>query len=137
MWQCPKCKREFKNINQDHYCGEKPKSIDEYILRQSKEKQAALAHLRQVLASALPEAEERISWSMPTFWQGHNIVHFAAAKAHIGFFPGAEAVAHFSSELAAYKTNKGTIHIPYDNINDDLIRNIAVWCGEAITALKK
>ena len=73
MWQCPKCGREFKKKGQSHYCGEKPKSIDEYILSQDEEKQEYLRYMRQILRSALPEAEERISWSMPTYWKGHNM----------------------------------------------------------------
>lgn len=31
MWICPKCGIEFKRINQGHYCGKAPESIDEYI----------------------------------------------------------------------------------------------------------
>lgn len=49
MWKCPKCKREFKNENQSHYCGEKPKTIEEYILLQDEEKQADLFLVREVL----------------------------------------------------------------------------------------
>ena len=71
MWKCPKCGKEFKNTNQNHYCGEKPKSIEEYILCQDPEKQADLFLVRQTLQQALPDAEERISWSMPT--TGKNI----------------------------------------------------------------
>ena len=59
MWKCPKCKKEFKNINQGHYCGEKPKTVEEYIMRQDKDKQADLFLMRQILQQALPEAEER------------------------------------------------------------------------------
>ena len=130
MWTCPKCKREFKNINQSHYCGEKPKTVDEYIAQQEPEKQGDLQLIRRVLREALPEAEERISWSMPTYWKGHNILHFAASKKHIGLYPGPEAVAEFQEELKGYKTDKGTIRIPYGKIDPDLIREIARWCQE-------
>ena len=64
---------EFKKKGQSHYCGEKPKTIDEYIQSQDEEKQEDLRYMRQILRSALPEAEERISWSMPTYWKGHNM----------------------------------------------------------------
>ena len=37
MWECPKCGRTFKNTNQDHYCGEAPKTIEEYIENQGNE----------------------------------------------------------------------------------------------------
>ena len=130
MWKCPKCGREFKKKGQSHYCGEKPKTIDEYILSQDEDKQEDLRYIRQILHSALPEAEERISWSMPTYWKGHNIVHFAASKKHIGLYPGPAAVAQFSKELQGYKTDKGTIRIPYGKIDAALIEKIAKWCLE-------
>ncbi len=55
MWKCPKCGREFKNANQDHYCGEKPKSIEEYILAQDEEKRADLQEMQRILKAALPD----------------------------------------------------------------------------------
>ena len=130
MWKCPKCGREFQKKEQSHYCGEKPKTIDEYILRQDPDKQEELQHIRRILHNALPDAEERISWSMPTFWKKHNILHFAASKGHIGFYPGPEAVMHFAKELQNYKTDKGTIRIPYGKIDAALIEKIAKWCLE-------
>ena len=78
-WKCPKCGREFKRFEQSHYC-EKPKTIDEYIAAQEESLQPKLRELRGILRAALPEAEERISWSMPTWWKGQNLIHFAAAK---------------------------------------------------------
>lgn len=130
MWKCPKCGKEFKKKEQGHYCGEKPKTIDEYILSQDADKQEALQHIRQILRNALPEAEERISWSMPTYWKKHNILHFAASKEHIGLYPGPEAVRQFAEELQGYKTDKGTIRIPYGRIDAGLIEKIARWCWE-------
>lgn len=129
-WKCPKCGREFKNKGQDHYCGEKPKSIDEYIENQSEELQDDLRLMRQILHEALPDAEERISWSMPTYWKGHNILHFAAFKKHIGFYPGPVAVTEFAVELQEYHVDKGTIRIPYGKIDHELIAKIAKWCWE-------
>ena len=128
MWKCPKCGKEFKNINQSHFCGEKPKTIEEYILRQDEEKQADLFLIRQTLQQALPEAEERISWSMPTYWKDYNILHFAASKKHIGFYPGPEAVKAFKDELQNYSVDKGTIRIPYGEVDTELIKKIAQWC---------
>lgn len=130
LWKCPKCGREFKKKGQDHYCGEKPKTIDEYILSQDADKQKDLRNIRQILRSALPEAEERISWSMPTYWKNHNILHFAASKEHIGLYPGPEAVIQFAKELQNYNTNKGTIRIPYGKVDAALIEKIAKWCWE-------
>lgn len=105
-----------------------PQTIDEYILFQDEEKQADLYLLRQILQQTLSEAEERISWSMPTYRKNHNILHFAAAKKHIGFYPGPEAVEEFREDLEKYSINKGTIRIPYGEIDIDLIKKIALWC---------
>ena len=78
-WKCPKCGREFSRQNQGHYCV-KPQNIDEYIAAQDEKYQPRLKEIREILRNALPDAEERISWSMPTYWKGRNIIHFAASK---------------------------------------------------------
>lgn len=130
MWKCPACGCEFKNTNQGHYCGEKPKTIDEYILAQDEDKRKDLREMQRIIREALPDAQERISWSMPTFWKKHNICHFAASKKHIGFYPGPEAVSEFTNRLTEYSTDKGTIRIPYGKIDAQLIADIARWCDE-------
>ncbi len=92
MWKCPKCGRTFKNTNQDHYCGEAPKTIEEYIERQPEQAQPLLRQVNNTIQSAIPDAVEKISWSMPTYWKKHNLIQFAAFKKHIGLYPGPEAV---------------------------------------------
>ena len=129
-WKCPKCGRVFQRQNQDHYCA-KPQSIDEYISAQEEKDQPRLREIRAVLKNALPEAEERISWSMPTYWKGRNIIHFAAAKKHLGIYPGGEATEAFAEELSDYDISKGTIRIPYNQpLPVELIGKIAKWCFE-------
>ena len=64
MWTCPKCGRTFQNQNQGHYCV-KPKDIDEYIAFQDEAARPFLQAVRETIRGALPDAEERISWSMP------------------------------------------------------------------------
>lgn len=130
MWKCPKCGRQFKNTDQSHFCGEKPKSIDEYIQGQDVDKRDDLYLMDQTLRLALPEAEKRISWSMPTYWKRHNIIHFAASKKHIGLYPGPDAVETFAEELKEkeYSASKGTIRIPYGCIDTELVTKIARWC---------
>ncbi len=131
MWTCPKCGRTFKKQNQGHYCGKAPETIDEYIAAQPEEIRQYLKEVRNVLHAALPEAEERISWSMPTFWKKHNIIQFAGFKKHIGLYPGPEAVLEFAEQLKAYKTSKGTIQLPYNKpLPLELIGEIAAWCYE-------
>ena len=128
MWKCPKCGREFKNQNQEHYCL-KPKTIDEYIAMQDECIQPFLQAMRSTIHEAIPTAQERISWSMPTFWDGKNVIQFAASKHHIGLYPGPEAVERFLDRLSEYGTSKGTIRIPYrEPLPLELIANIAEWC---------
>ena len=133
MWKCPKCGRTFKDENQSHYCGKAPTTVDEYILAQDEDLRSQLRSVRKVLVSSLPDAAEKIAWSMPTYRKDHNIIHFAAQKKHIGLYPGPEAVVHFADKLdqAGLKYSKGSIQIPYsDSLPLQLIAEIAEWCRE-------
>ena len=133
MWKCPKCGRTFKKENQSHYCGKAPKTVEDYILAQDEGIRKKLQAVRDVLRERLPEAEEKISWSMPTYRKDHNIIHFAAQKKHIGLYPGPEAVSHFSDQLdqAGLKYSKGSIQIPCSaDLPLELIAEIADWCME-------
>ena len=133
MWKCPKCGRSFKKENQSHYCGKAPETVDEYILAQDEGIRDQLLSIRSVLKSELPDATEKISWSMPTYWKGHNIIHLAAAKKHIGLYPGPEAVEHFAEKLdqAGCPYSKGAIRIPCSvELPLSLIAEIAAWCRD-------
>lgn len=128
MWKCPKCGRTFKNENRDHYCGNVPKTVDEYILAQDEEMRKRLQDIRATIRVAIPEAEERISWQMPTYWKGRNIIHFSAGKNHVGIYPGPDAVEAFLPRLEGFKTSKGAIQFPNKGkLPLDLIAEIAVW----------
>ena len=130
MWKCSKCDREFSRQNQDHYCVE-PETIDAYIAMQDEAVQPRLQEVRGIIHSAIPEAEERISWSMPTFWKGRNLIHFAASKKHLGLYPGDEATRVFAEALKDFDVSKGTIRIPWNRaLPETLIREIARWCYE-------
>lgn len=129
MWKCDKCGREFKNLNQNHFCDEVVNSIDAYIAEQSDDIQPLLHQVRDTLQAELPDAQERISWRMPTYWRKHNIIHFAAFKKHIGLYPGDKAMEHFADRLTEYKTSKGAVQFPYSKpLPLDLIAEIAQWC---------
>ena len=131
MWTCPKCGRSFKNQNQDHFCGKAPETIDAYILEQPEDIKKYLYQMHGILQAALPDAQERISWSMPTYWNQHNIVHFAGFKKHIGFYPGPQAIEMFEERLKEYKTSKGAIQFPYNKpLPAELITEIAKWCND-------
>ena len=130
MWKCPKCGREFGRQNQDHYCV-KPETIDAYIAMQDEAVQPRLREVRELLRAALPEAQERLSWSRPTYWKGRNLIHFAASKKHLGLYPGGEATTVFAEELRDFDVSKGTIRIPWEReLPAALIKKIAGWCYE-------
>ena len=104
-------------------------TIDQYIEAQDESVRPYLNEIRGILRDALPEAQEKISWSMPTYWKGRNIIHFAAAGKHLGLYPGGEATAVFADKLAGYDVSKGTIRLPYNKpLPYELIAEIAVWC---------
>jgi len=88
-------------------------NIDEYIAQFPEDVQEILKQVRQTIRRAAPEAQERISWQMPTFWQQENLIHFAAAKTHLGIYPGDSGVRVFADKLKGYKTSKGAIQVPF------------------------
>jgi uncharacterized protein YdhG (YjbR/CyaY superfamily) len=72
-----------------------------------------------------------MSWSMPTYWKGRNLIHFAASKKHLGLYPGGEATAVFAEELKDFDVSKGTVRIPWNRaLPETPIREIARWCYE-------
>jgi len=100
-------------------------TIDEYLATVPKKVQGILQELRQAIREAAPEAREAISWQMPTFKLNGNLVHFAAHKNHIGFYPAPSAIEAFKEELSAYKTSKGAVQFPLDEpLPFDLVKKM-------------
>lgn len=103
-------------------------TIDEYILKFPAEVQAILQVLRQIIKEAAPEAEEKINYQMPTFYLHGNLVHFAAYKNHIGFYPAPTGIEAFKKELSVYKGAKGSVQFPIDkSVPFELIREIVKY----------
>jgi uncharacterized protein YdhG (YjbR/CyaY superfamily) len=101
------------------------RSIDEYIATFPPDIQARLASVRATIRAAAPDATERISYQMPTFWLNGNLVHFAALKNHIGFYPTPSGIDAFQDETTMYKSTKGALQFPLDQpLPLDLIRRI-------------
>jgi len=91
----------------------KPKTFDEYFAGFSAEIQVILEEIRTTIKQAVPEAEEVISYDMPTFrLAGKNLIYFAAWKKHIGFYPLSEKVTSAVPELSMYKGTKDSVHFP-------------------------
>ncbi|WP_419884532.1 iron chaperone [Paenibacillus sp. B-A-8] len=87
-------------------------SIDDYISKFPPEIQEILSTIRKVIKEAAPDAKEKISYQMPTFELHGNLVHFAAFKNHIGFYPTPNGIDAFKEELSVYKGAKGSIQFP-------------------------
>jgi uncharacterized protein YdhG (YjbR/CyaY superfamily) len=88
-------------------------SIDEYIAGQPAEVQAVLQELRALIRACAPGATETISYAIPTFdLGGRHLVHFAAFKHHLGFYPTASGIAAFADELAPYASSRGAVQLP-------------------------
>ena len=101
------------------------KDIDSYIAACPAEIQKTLQVLRKTIQISAPEATEKMSYAMPTFFYNGNLVHFAAYKNHIGFYPAPSGIEAFKKDLAKYKTSKGAIQFPIEEkLPFDLIEKI-------------
>lgn len=115
-----------------------PTTIDEYIASFPPEIQERLRTLRQVIHEEAPEAAEAISYQMPTFKLNGNLVHFAAFKNHIGFYPTPTGIEAFADDLSRYQTSKGAAQFPHDQpLPLDLVRRIVRYRLEQARAKTK
>ena len=104
------------------------KTIDEYIETFPEDVQSILEKMRQTIREAVPEAEEAISYQIPTFKLNGNLVHFAAFKNHIGFYPTSSGIAAFKKELSPYARSKGTVQFPIEKpVPHELVKKIVVF----------
>lgn len=104
------------------------KNTDEYISLFPPHVQLILQQLRKSIRDLIPEAEETISYGIPTFSLFGNLVHYAAYKNHIGFYPGAAGIEIFKDKLSGYKLSKGTVQFPIDEpLPFDLILEIVQY----------
>ena len=91
-----------------------PRNIDDYVDRFPGHVQNLLQKVRRTIQAAAPQAQETISYRMPAFKLDRILVYFAAHTSHIGFYPGAGAIAAFRKELSRYKGAKGSVQFPFD-----------------------
>ncbi|HWP22189.1 MAG TPA: DUF1801 domain-containing protein [Candidatus Cryosericum sp.] len=102
--------------------------ITDYILQFPADVQQKLNELRTTILEIVPDATEKIAYGIPTFYVKGNLVHFAAYKHHIGFYPGASGIETFQSELTQYKLSRGTVQFPLDQpLPMELIRRIVKY----------
>lgn len=103
-------------------------TIDKYIAQYDGEIRQRMEKLRALIHECAPDITERMSWGMPTFWKGQNIIHFAVHKKHMGIYPGDLSLAPFDERLVGYKRTKGAVQFPHNEPMDyDLIRDITLY----------
>jgi uncharacterized protein YdhG (YjbR/CyaY superfamily) len=103
-------------------------TIDEYIDQCPENVRPFMEKIRAVIKESAPEAIEKISYQMPTFYLHGNLVHFAAHQEHVGFYPTPSGITAFKKELSSYKGAKGSVQFPLDKpIPYDLIRKIVKY----------
>jgi uncharacterized protein YdhG (YjbR/CyaY superfamily) len=113
-------------------------AIDEYIDQFPESVREKLQAVRQAIRETAPEASEKISYQMPTFFLNGNLVHFAGFNGHIGFYPTPSAIAKFAAELEPYPHAKGSVRFPHDMpLPLDLIKKMVAFRVEEQTAKRK
>lgn len=90
----------------------KPKDIDEYIATCPENVRGLLKQVRDTIRRAAPGADEAMKYGIPTFVLSENLVHFAAFRNHIGFYPAPSGIRAFSEQLSGYKSGKGSVQFP-------------------------
>ena len=116
------------------------KSIDEYLVTQPAGAQAALRAVRAAIRATVPDAEEAISYQLPTFkLHGRAIIHFAGWKEHYSIYPATDGLAEaFRKELAGYEISKGTIRFPLSEpVPVKLIERLAKYRAKVAADLTK
>jgi len=113
-------------------------TVDEYIAQFPPPIQQVLEAVRATIRTAAPDATEKIAYQMPTYWQGRNLIHFAATARHLGLYPGGEAPTHFADRLTGHSWGKGTIRFAWDQpIPYDLIAEITRYRVQVETSRAK
>ncbi len=106
-------------------------TIDAYIAQYPADIQERLISVRSAVKQAVPDASEKMSYGMPTLFLKKNLVHYAAFKNHIGYYPAPSGIEAFADELSDYKTSKGAIQFPNNKpLPLELITRIAVFRAE-------
>ena len=107
----------------------KYQTIDEYIGTFPEDIQSILQKIRQTVRNVVPEAVEAISYQIPTFkLNGRNLIHFAAWRNHISFYPVPSGPESFEKELSPYVKGRGTIQFPLGKpIPFDLVEKLVTY----------
>jgi uncharacterized protein YdhG (YjbR/CyaY superfamily) len=114
------------------------KLIDDYIKQFDPSIQKILAEIRYTIQKSAPGAQETIRYGIPTFQvNDKNLVHFAAFKSHVGFYPTPSGIEAYKEELSKYKGAKGSVQFPINEpIPYKLISDITKYRFQQVSASK-
>ncbi len=102
--------------------------VTDYINGFEKTIKQALLEIRNIIRKAIPKAQEKMAYGMPTYYYRENLIHFAGFKNHIGIYPTPQVIEEFKEEIEKYKTSKGAMQIPVnEKIPAKLIKEIAEY----------
>ena len=124
MWECPLCHRKFKRNNQNHFCSVPIKTVDDYLSTLDDDKRHYLVSLRNMIVTTVEGGTESIKWPMPTYSRDNVSINYYACKKFYALCVGERVIDYFSDELVNYYVSKGTLHLPYDDVDDELIIRI-------------
>lgn len=113
-------------------------SVDEYIASKQEPARGLLSAVRDAIRGALPDAEESISYGMPTYKiAGAPVIYFAGWKKHYSLYPVSADLITSLPELSAYEIEKGTIRFQLSQpVPTDLIARIATLRAEEAALTK-
>lgn len=124
MWECPLCHRKFKRNNQNHFYSVPIKTVDDYLSTLDDDKRHYLVSLRNMIVTTVEGGTESIKWQMPTYSRDNVSINYYACKKFYALCVGERVIDYFSDELVNYYVSKGTLHLPYDDVDDELIIRI-------------
>jgi uncharacterized protein YdhG (YjbR/CyaY superfamily) len=115
-------------------------SVDEYIASQPEAVRSMLRRVRGAIRKAVPDAEEVISYHMPTYkLGGRPMLYFAGWRHHYSLYPATDRlVAALSDELAPHARDKGTIRLPFSEaVPVRLIERVARFRAREVAEREK
>lgn len=108
--------------------------IDDYILSKDPLYHSQLFEIRDILKEVLPNAVEKIAYSMPSFYENKVLIYFALCKNHIGIYPTPSVMEFFKEDLKVYKSSKGCFHLPLSQeVPKELLQKIAIFRLEEVS----
>jgi uncharacterized protein YdhG (YjbR/CyaY superfamily) len=93
----------------------KATTVEEYLSRLPKDVRSSFERIRRTVKKIAPDATERISYGMPTFFVEKALLGYAAHAKHCSIFPWSGLTLRaFRSDLEGFSTSAGTVRFTPD-----------------------